>query len=116
MKTPSVASVHAGLRAQLRARGVDVDEFYVCPHYEQGCDCRKPAIGMIERAAREHALDLHMSAVVGDRDADMGLARNAGVPGILMPGLQYAYTGPEPDYRAQSFFDAASWIIEHVGR
>lgn len=111
----AVARVHAELQAQLRAQGVDVDGFYVCPHYDEGCTCRKPAPGMIERALREHGLALERSAVVGDRDADIGLARCVGVPGVLMP-TTYAYAGPEPDYRAASFADAARWVIEHVGR
>jgi D-glycero-D-manno-heptose 1,7-bisphosphate phosphatase len=112
----AVARVNAGLLARLQAAGAGVDAFYYCPHYEQGCACRKPAVGMIERAAREHALDLASSAVVGDRDADIGLAHNAGLPGVLMPSAQYAYAGPAPDYRARSFADAAAWILEHVGR
>lgn len=111
-----VVQVQDELRSQLRGRGVDVDAFYFCPHYEEGCTCRKPAAGMIEMAAREHALDLHVSAVVGDRVADINLARNAGLPGVLMPSEDYPYAGPEPDYRARSFADAARWIVEHVGR
>ena len=112
----NVQSVHDELRSQLRGFGVDVDAFYFCPHYEDGCTCRKPAAGMIERAAREHALDVTMSAVIGDRAADINLARNMGLPGVLMPSDAYPYSGPEPDYRAGSFVDAARWIVEHVGR
>jgi histidinol-phosphate phosphatase family protein len=110
-----VGSVHAELRSQLRAGGVDVDEFYVCPHYDDGCSCRKPLTGLAEQATREHGIDVAKSAVIGDRDADMGLARALGIPGVLMP-TDYAYKGEEPDYRARSFTDAAHWIIEHVGR
>lgn len=110
-----VASVHEELRAQLRAYGVDVDAFYVCPHYDEGCLCRKPLTGLAERAQREYGIDVRQSAVIGDRDADMGLARALGVPGILMP-TEYPYKGEEPDYRAQSFTDAAQWVIDHVGR
>ncbi|HXF33050.1 MAG TPA: HAD family hydrolase [Candidatus Acidoferrales bacterium] len=112
----AVGRVNAELRARLQAEGVDVDAFYFCPHYEDGCDCRKPAIGLLERAAREHGVDVHAGAVIGDRGSDIGLAQNAGVPGVLMPAPQYPYSGPEPDYRAQSFLDAARWIVEHVGR
>ncbi|HXP91855.1 MAG TPA: HAD family hydrolase [Candidatus Binatia bacterium] len=111
-----VVRVQDELRSQLRGHGVDVDAFYFCPHYKDGCACRKPAAGMVERAAREHALDLLTSVVVGDRDADINLARNAGLPGVLMPSEDYPYAGPEPDYRARSFVDAARWIVEHVGR
>jgi D-glycero-D-manno-heptose 1,7-bisphosphate phosphatase len=110
----AVARVHDELREQLRRGGADVDAFYFCPHYNEGCVCRKPASGMIERAAREHTLDLPASAVIGDRDVDINLARTAGVPGVLMPST-LTYAGPEPDYRAASFADAARWVIDHVG-
>jgi D-glycero-D-manno-heptose 1,7-bisphosphate phosphatase len=112
----NVQNVHDELRTQLRGYGVDVDAFYFCPHYEDGCTCRKPAAGMIERAVREHTLDIKLSAVIGDRAADINLARNTGLPGVLMPSAAYPYSGPEPDYRADSFADAARWIVEHVGR
>lgn len=112
----TVGLVNAELRALLQEGGVDVDAFYFCPHYDDGCDCRKPALGLLERAAREHGVDVHAGAVIGDRSTDIGLAQNAGVPGILIPSPQYPYSGPEPAYRARSFLDAAQWIVEHVGR
>jgi D-glycero-D-manno-heptose 1,7-bisphosphate phosphatase len=115
-RADAVARVHAELRAQLRVRGVDLDAFYFCPHYDEGCECRKPAPGMIERAAREHGLDVRRSAVVGDREADIRLANALGLPGVLVSSTIYPYHGPEPAYRARSFSDAASWIIAHVGR
>ncbi|WP_249723378.1 HAD hydrolase-like protein [Paenibacillus dendritiformis] len=37
------------------------------PHSsEAGCDCRKPSIGLLLRAAAEHGLDLARCAVIGD--------------------------------------------------
>lgn len=110
----AVARVQGELRAQLRRAGADVDAFYFCPHLDDDCACRKPAPGMVERAARDHALDLRHSAVIGDRDVDVNLARNAGVAAVLVPSTMYPYAGPEPDYRARTFSDAASWIVAHV--
>lgn len=62
------------------------DVWEICPHgTEDGCDCRKPAPGMIHRAC--DALGLHPSevAVVGDIGADMGAAKAAGARAILVP-------------------------------
>ena len=43
------------------------------------CDCRKPAPGMILRAARELNLSLTDSLLVGDKPSDIEAARAAGV-------------------------------------
>jgi histidinol-phosphate phosphatase family protein len=57
-----------------------------CPHGpEDGCDCRKPAPGLILRAAAELGVDPARCVVVGDIGADIEAARAAGARGILVP-------------------------------
>ena len=75
------------MRAQLQAAGVHLDAVFHCPHmpdaavaaYRLACDCRKPAAGMLLRAARELSLDLPGSVFVGDRLSDVQAGRAAGV-------------------------------------
>jgi len=58
---------------------------YHCPHLpDAGCDCRKPQPGMILRAAREHGIDLHRSAMIGDKPSDAQAAQTAGVGTIAL--------------------------------
>ncbi|HWE77753.1 MAG TPA: HAD-IIIA family hydrolase, partial [Pseudolabrys sp.] len=67
-----------------------VDAFYYCPHHPQGtvaefaiaCDCRKPKSGMLERAARDFAIDRERSFLIGDKDDDVAAAQAFGVRGI----------------------------------
>ncbi len=60
-----------------------------CPHApEDGCDCRKPAPGLIERAAGELGVDPARCAVIGDIGADVDAARAVGARGILVPTPQ----------------------------
>jgi len=67
--------------------GIEIDDVYYCPHhpvygvgdYRRDCDCRKPAPGMIVRAAREHLLDLRHSILVGDKVTDVEAGREAGL-------------------------------------
>ncbi len=77
----------------MREAGARLDGLYFCPHYTDGivaeftmvCDCRKPAPGMILRAARDFPdIDLAASFVVGDKATDITFARNAGCRGILV--------------------------------
>ena len=57
-----------------------------CPHGPaDGCECRKPAPGLVLRAAARLGLDPRDCAVVGDIGADVDAARAAGARGILVP-------------------------------
>ncbi|MBE7418121.1 MAG: D-glycero-beta-D-manno-heptose 1,7-bisphosphate 7-phosphatase [Ideonella sp.] len=77
----------AAMIAALGAAGVRLDAVLHCPHlpdaavaaYRLACDCRKPAPGMLLRAARDLNLDLSASVMVGDRLSDVQAGRAAGV-------------------------------------
>jgi histidinol-phosphate phosphatase family protein len=62
-----------------------LDGFYFCPHAPgAGCSCRKPACGMLLRAAEEHAVDLRNSWMVGDILDDIEAGRRAGCRTVLV--------------------------------
>jgi histidinol phosphatase-like enzyme len=80
--------------AQVRAVNARVEEllgapagpFAYCPHGPgEGCGCRKPAPGLIRRAAAELGVDPARCVVIGDIGADVKAARAAGARGILVP-------------------------------
>jgi histidinol-phosphate phosphatase family protein len=57
-----------------------------CPHAPgDGCDCRKPAPGLVLRAAAALGVDPRDCAVVGDIGADVGAALAAGARAVLVP-------------------------------
>ena len=67
--------VHDKMITDLAAGGARLDGIYYCPHQKSdGCDCRKPLLGMLERAAHEHNLSLAGSWVVSDRYEDLTIA------------------------------------------
>lgn len=115
--------VHEKLVAELAAGGARLDGIYFCPHKtEDACGCRKPHPGMLERAAREHALDLAGSYVVGDRYADLEMAHEAGGRGILvLTGygrgeyeLQRSEWPRQPHGVAENLSVAVDMILEEV--
>ena len=73
--------------AALAQAGAAVAAVYHCTHHPKGrvaelavdCDCRKPAPGMILRAAKELGISLVDSFMVGDKPSDIEAARAAGV-------------------------------------
>lgn len=64
---------------------VPLDGFYYCPHApDEGCGCRKPQPGLLERAAREQDIDLSSSWMIGDILDDIEAGRRAGCRTILL--------------------------------
>ncbi|GIW70603.1 MAG: D,D-heptose 1,7-bisphosphate phosphatase [Planctomycetota bacterium] len=117
----TVRAVNRRLGELLAAAGAPIELWYWCPHLPEGrdpryavaCDCRKPAPGLLLRAAREHALDLARSVAIGDRERDIEAARAAGVPVtvLLAPRapLTTRATHVAPDLAA-----AADWLLARL--
>jgi D-glycero-D-manno-heptose 1,7-bisphosphate phosphatase len=79
----AVDAMHDRLRELLAAERVELAGIYTCRHApDAGCDCRKPAPALYERAARELGVDLTSSFVVGDRDVDVEAGRRIGATPI----------------------------------
>jgi D-glycero-D-manno-heptose 1,7-bisphosphate phosphatase len=56
-----------------------IDDIRVCAHVNaDNCDCRKPKPGLLLEAAKEHAIELSQSWMIGDRWRDVGAGRAAG--------------------------------------
>ncbi|MDA9368526.1 D-glycero-beta-D-manno-heptose 1,7-bisphosphate 7-phosphatase [Flavobacteriaceae bacterium] len=75
------------LTQDLEVKGIHLAGIYHCPHHPEAglgklktqCDCRKPAPGLILRAARELDIDLTDSILIGDKASDIEAGRRAGV-------------------------------------
>lgn len=73
---------------EFAAFGAPLVGVYFCPHhptdasgeFRRVCDCRKPAPGLLIRAAQELDLDLGRSVLFGDKVSDLQAAVAAGVP------------------------------------
>jgi len=115
-----VDAVNARLVELLRNEGACVDAIYYCPHLD-GCECRKPKMGMIERARSELGVEPRRSYVIGDHKSDMLLAQNAGATGVMVltgHGADEAEKVADcaPAHIAADIAGAVDWIIEHEGK
>lgn len=91
MTMKEVEEVNREINRQLKPYGVQIDKFYICPHYPKGiippfnriCDCRKPQIGLFKKAIADYQIDVRKSFAVGDklrdieRLAELGLEHTA---------------------------------------
>ncbi|MBF0559945.1 MAG: lipopolysaccharide heptosyltransferase II [Nitrospirae bacterium] len=89
------------------------DDFYYCPHNpDDHCGCRKPAPGMLLKARLQYKIDLKKSFVIGDKDADMLLARTVGAQSILVTtGKQQ--TSPYADAVAAGLREVVDMILSN---
>ncbi len=89
---PALESVRRRLGELLADCGAALAGFYYCPHHPAGtvprfavrCGCRKPAPGLLLRAARELDLDLARSWLVGDILDDVEAGNRAGCRTVLL--------------------------------
>jgi len=121
-----VRETHDTMARTIEAGGGRIDGWFYCPHHPEArldalrvvCECRKPGPGMVRQAVERFDIDLARSFVIGDKQADIGLAAGVGAQGVLvrtghgedelarlggsMPGA--AHVAPE-------LMAATSWIL-----
>lgn len=122
-----VYKTHALLLRLAVEAAIRIDRIEYCPHHPDGvvpefaieCDCRKPAPGMILRAAKALPIDLESSYVVGDKISDIKLGPATGVKSVLVRtgfGAREEETikrgeADPPDHIADGIAGAVDWII-----
>jgi heptosyltransferase-2 len=117
----ALEAVHLRLRQLLAQDGAWLDGIYFCTHRpDEGCECRKPASGLVEQARRELGLGEGKSFVVGDKASDVELARNIGATAVFVlsgdhpeeQSAQMAGKNLIPDFTARDLAGAVEWILE----
>jgi histidinol-phosphate phosphatase family protein len=126
-----VEKVHCKMQSLLGQEGAYLDRIYHCPHHPDkgfanevpelkiACQCRKPAIGMLEQAKLDLNADFAASWMIGDSTADLLAAHTAGVRSILLEtgaaGLDEKYA-VLPDFIAPNLLVAVDFILHHYPR
>ena len=120
--------MHNKLETLLGLEHAFLDRIYYCPHHPEAgfegerpelkirCDCRKPGIGMIQRAAAELNIDLAQSWMIGDTTTDIQTAKNAGLRSILVrtgAGGNDGKQAATPDFVCDDLQAAVKLILEH---
>jgi D-glycero-D-manno-heptose 1,7-bisphosphate phosphatase len=119
----ALRGVEARLHDLLRDIGVPLSGFHYCPHLPEGtlaeyavpCTCRKPASGLLFNAAREHAIDLARSWMIGDILDDIEAGHGAGCRTVLIDNGNETEWDLTPERRphkvASDLFEAAALIV-----
>lgn len=120
----TLAEIHKKLETLLGNEGAFLDGIYYCPHhpdsgypeenkaYKIKCDCRKPGIGLVLRAAEDFNIDLKSSFMVGDREADIQAGANAGMRTVLVGSRKPSGKYPaKPDLAFESLKATVGHIL-----
>ncbi len=108
-------AIHNRMRELLAESGVSLAGIYFCPHTpEAGCYCRKPAPGMIHRAAKDFDFNPRECFVIGDKVSDIEMGRIVGATTLLVKtgyGATVASAAPSvADYVVADLAEAAQVI------
>jgi heptosyltransferase-2 len=114
-------AIHARLEGLLEQDDAALDAIYFCPHHpDDGCRCRKPARGMVDRAVSELQVDLRRSYLIGDHARDVQLAKAVGAKAILVTSGRVDEQAINmlraqqamPNTIVQSMAEAVDWILK----
>ncbi len=109
MGLEQLQAVHARMLAEAAAGGGALDALFVCPHApEAGCQCRKPAPGLIETAIAQSGILASETLVVGDDARDLEAAARAGVAAALVRTGKGRETEAKTNHRIPVYDDLAA--------
>jgi len=103
---------------EIESQGGKIKSVSYCVHKpDEGCNCRKPKTGMIEKATKGLDIDFKNTYFVGDSRLDIGAGRNMGCKTILL------LTGKEdpnnikdfehqPDFIKKDLKEAVELVLE----
>lgn len=115
-KDEDVRLVHGAISAAFNLKGVSIAAYFYCPHRpEDGCSCRKPKIGLVQKAMGDLNFSLgDILCVIGDKECDVAFAQNIGVPSVLVMtgyGRKEYERGIRGDYNVKDLLEAANCVL-----
>jgi histidinol-phosphate phosphatase family protein len=122
VSTCELKRIHDRLEFLLGEVGAYLDAIYYCPHHPDSgflgenthlkvkCDCRKPGIGLFERAARYILPDPKRSWMVGDSPSDVIAGRNFGIMTAQICDRRPPFT--DADLYVESLYEFAAALLD----
>jgi D-glycero-D-manno-heptose 1,7-bisphosphate phosphatase len=109
--------INCKLLGAVASSGGEIAATYYCTHNrDEGCECRKPGIGLLSKAAEDFRFDLADAYLVGDANTDIEAGNKAGCKTILvLTGRTSRADLPSwnlmPWRVASDLREAAEWIL-----
>lgn len=109
-------AIHEKLMRALFAVGGYVEEIFFCPHHpDEGCLCRKPQPGLLQKIANQYALTLNKTFFIGDSHVDMEAAQRAGcIPLLVLTGKGEHTLKHYPQFASIPHFANLAAAVEYI--
>jgi len=70
-----LARMHEFMRTQVEEQGGKIEAIFYCPHGpDDGCECRKPATGMLKQIEKQFSQSVQDAWFIGDTEKDIDAA------------------------------------------
>ena len=90
---------------KFQQEGVRILDVFFCPHGpNDDCYCRKPKPGLFLDAKEKYDVDMNISWMIGDKEADIEAANNAGISQTIL--VRSGHTINEEKTKASSIVDS----------
>jgi len=117
----NLMDMNSWMISQVEANGGHIHDIFFCPHGpDSGCECRKPKIGLLTKAASVYAINISQTIMVGDHIKDIQCANIAGCARTILvrTGKGQKTESIIDDnltvhFIADCLLDAAQWIIQN---
>ena len=109
--------IHRKMTSALEAVGGTIAGIYYCPHTpDDDCNCRKPRPGLMDRIKNDFDISLAGIPFIGDKVADIELARRVGArPILVLTGYGQATLASLNESEVETFADLASAASALIG-
>ena len=121
-------NIHNKMEDLLGQQGAYLNDLYFCPHHPDQnfpgeikelkivCNCRKPKIGMLQKAQASYNIDFASSWMIGDTKQDVQTGINAGCRTVLLtcgdPNYNKKFSEAQPTFIASSLHEAVLTILK----
>lgn len=100
---------------KLAKRDIKIDKIYHCCHHPaNGCECRKPKIGMFLQAVQDYGISLNDSWLIGDGEMDIEAGRSANIKTIKIGAKMPRKLKIEPHFYSSNVLEASNLILKKL--
>jgi len=98
---------------EFKKKGVTILDVFFCPHGpNDSCHCRKPKPGLFQNARAKYDIDMKMSWMIGDKEADIEAANNAGINQTIL--VRSGHKIDEKNSNAKFFLESIDFANEII--
>ena len=115
MQEENLHQIHKIIEAEYAKHDIPILGFYYAPHLpDSDHPSRKPDVGMLEQAEKEHGpFDFKSSWMIGDRMTDVECGHRKGCKSVFLTITEDPKESPfaPADYETDNLLDAAKYIV-----